>query len=128
MLEEYGPKIAATAYGAVSVLALLLAPDRELALVYVCFGWYPIARPRISRIPSRLARLAVKLLACNAVIAVLYGLLLRLLGLDADLKGAALPLDLALLVMGNLVFLMLDLVLQRMTRLWHQKLRGRFFH
>lgn len=127
VLEEYGPRAAATAYGAVSILALLLVPDRELALVYACFGWYPILRPRIARIPSRLLRLVVRLAICNAVIAVLYGLLLRLLGLTADLMDASRLLNMALLVMGNLVFLLLDLVLARLTNLWRRKLRRRFF-
>lgn len=127
VLEEYGPRAAVTAYGAVSILALLLVPDRELALVYACFGWYPILRPRIARIPSRLLRLVSRLAVCNAVIAVLYGLLLRLLGLTADLMDASRLLNIALLVMGNLVFLLLDLVLARLTVLWRQKLRRRFF-
>lgn len=127
VLEEYGPKAAAVTYGAVAILSLLLVTDRELALVYVCFGWYPILRPRVARISSRPARLAVRLAICNAVIAVLYGLLLRLLGLTSDLAGTSLPLNMALLIMGNLVFLLLDLVLVRMTLLWHKKLRKRFF-
>lgn len=127
VLEEYGPRAAVTAYGTVSILALLLVPDRELALVYACFGWYPILRPRIARIPSRLLRLVVRLAICNAVIAVLYGMLLRLLGLTADLMDASCLLNVVLLVMGNLVFLLLDLVLARLTNLWWRKLRKRFF-
>ena len=127
VLEEYGPRAAVTAYGTVSILALLLVPDRELALVYACFGWYPILRPRIARIPSRLLRLVVRLAICNAVIAVLYGMLLRLLGLTADLMDASCLLNVVLLVMGNLVFLLLDLVLARLTNLWRRKLRKRFF-
>lgn len=127
VLEEYGPKAAAMAYGAAAILSLLLVPDRELALLYACFGWYPILRPRVARIPSRLARLAVRLVICNAIIAVLYGLFLRLLGLTADPTEGVLLWKAALLIMGNLVFLLLDLVLARMTLLWRQKLRKRFF-
>lgn len=127
VLEEYGARAAATAYAAAAILGLVLVPDRELALVYACFGWYPILRPRIARLPSRLLRLAARLAVCNAVIAVLYGLVLRLLGLTADLVGASRLLNGALLVMGNLVFLLLDLVLARLTNLWQRKLRRRFF-
>ena len=57
VLEECGPKAAGAAWGAVSLLGLLLSPDRELALVYAAFGWYPILRPRIWRLSSRLLRL-----------------------------------------------------------------------
>lgn len=127
VLEEYGARAAATAFCAVSLLALLLVPDRELTLVYIGFGWYPILRPRVARIPSRLLRLAVRLAVCNGVIAALYGLLLRLLGLTADLAEASRLMNAALLVMGNLVFLLLDPVLVRLTNLWRQRLRRRFF-
>lgn len=127
VLEECGPKAAGTAYAAAAILALLLVPDRELALVYAAFGWYPILRPRIARIPSRLLRLAARLAVCNGVILALYGLVLRLLGLTADLAGASWRLELALLVLGNLVFLLLDRALDRLTALWRGRLRRRFF-
>lgn len=127
VLEECGPRAAGTAYAAVSILALLLVPDRELALVYAGFGWYPLLRPRVARIPSRPLRLAARLAVCNGVILVLYGLLLRLLGLTADLAMASRTLCAVLLAMGNLVFLLLDLALERMTGLWRRTLRTRFF-
>ena len=53
VLEELGPKAAGTAYAAVAILSLLLSPDRETALVYVFFGWYPILRPKIAALSSR---------------------------------------------------------------------------
>lgn len=127
VLEECGPKAAGTAYAAAAILALLLVPDRELALVYAAFGWYPILRPRVARIPSRALRIAVRLAVCNAVILALYGLVLRLLGLTADLAGASWRLELALLALGNLVFLLLDRALDRLTALWRSRLRRRFF-
>lgn len=127
VLEECGPRAAGTAYAAVTLLALLLVPDRELALVYAGFGWYPLLRPRIARIPSRPLRLAARLAVCNCVILVLYGLLLRLLGLTADLAEMSPVMNAALLALGNAVFLLLDVVLARLTNLWRRKLRKRFF-
>lgn len=127
VLEECGTKAAGTAYAASAILALLLVPDRELALVYAGFGWYPLLRPRIARISSRLLRLVSRLAVCNGVILALYGLLLRLLGLTADLAGATRAMDAVLLVLGNVVFLLLDAVLARLTNLWRRKLRKRFF-
>lgn len=127
VLEECGAKAAGTAYAAVALLALLLVPDRELALVYAGFGWYPLLRPRIARISSRLLRLVSRLAVCNGVILALYGALLRLLGLTADLDGASRVMNAVLLALGNVVFLLLDVVLARMTGLWRRKLRRRFF-
>ena len=109
------------------ILALLLVPEPELALVFAAFGWYPILRPRIARIPSRLLRLVLKIGICTAVILVLYGVLLRFLGLTADLMDAAPLFNLVLLVLGNVTFLLLDLALERLSALWRRKLRKRFF-
>ena len=125
--EEYGNKLAITAWVSVSLLALMLTPDRETALVYVFFGWYPVVRPRIAALPSRLVRLAVRLIIANAAILLLYGAVLRLMGLTADLLEETFLLNAALLAMGNVVFLLLDLALARLTVLWHRKWRKYFF-
>ena len=68
VLEELGPRLALCAWAAVSILALLLVPDRETALVYLFFGWYPVLRPHLQRIPSRGVRLAVKLALGSGII------------------------------------------------------------
>ena len=127
VLEELGPRLALCAWAAVSILALLLVPDRETALVYLFFGWYPVLRPHLQRIPSRGVRLAVKLALGSGLILMLYGLVLRLMGLTADLLEGTTLLNFALFVMGNVVFLLLDLVLQRLTALWRVRWRRFFF-
>ena len=127
ILEEYGVKTAAAAYGTAALLALLLVPDRETALVYVFFGWYPLLRPTLGRLPSRPLRVFVKIALCCAVIAVLYGLVLRLMGLTADLLDASRRMNLGLLAMANVTFLLLDRALERLSLLWRFRLRQRFF-
>ena len=116
VLEEYGPGTAGVAYGAVSILALLLVPDRETALVYVFFGWYPILRPRIAALPSLPVRLACRLGVCGLSMFLLYGVTIRLLGLTAVTEE-----------LGSGIFLLLDRVLGRLTVLWRRKLRRQFF-
>ena len=108
-------------------MALLLVPDRETALVFAAFGWYPLLRPRLGHIHSRPVRLLVKLAVCNTIIAVLYGLILRLMGLTADLLDASHWMNLLLLLLANVTFLVMDRALERLTILWHRKLRKRFF-
>ena len=128
VLEEYGPGTAGAAYGAVAILALLLVPDRETALVYVFFGWYPLLRPRIAALPSLPVRLVCRLGVCGLSMFLLYGVTIRLLGLTAvteELGGGWLTAALA--VMGCALFLLLDLALGRLTVLWRRKLRRRFF-
>ena len=128
VLEEYGGRMALAAWVSVSILALLLTPDRETALVYVFFGWYPVLRPHIARIPSKAVRLIIKLVVANGMILLLYGLVLRLMGLTADLLEGTALLNFGLLLTGNAVFLLLDKALERLTFLWRRKFRKHFFH
>ena len=72
-------------------------------------------------------RLAVKALLAGGVELVLYGVVLRLLGMTADLTDAAPVFNLLLFVLGILAFLLLDLALGRLSILWRRKLRKRFF-
>lgn len=127
VLEEYGARMGWAAWVSVSILSLLLVTDRETALVYVFFGWYPMVRPKVAAIKSKVLRFGVKLLICNGLIFTLYGLVLRLMGLTADLLEATRLMNALLLILGNLVFFLMDLVLQRMTLVWTVKLRKRFF-
>ena len=130
VLPECGAAAAGVAWAAVSLLALLLVPDREMALVYVCFGWYPILRPHLAAIRSKILRLAARLAVCDLTIALLYGVLIRLLGVSeaaSELAGASPLLTAALLLGGNLVFFCMDLVLARLTLLWQRTLRRRLF-
>ena len=127
LLEEYGSKTALAAYAAAAVLGFLIAPELELSLVFAGFGWYPVLRPRLNRLTSRPVRLLIKVVICIAVILTLYGVLLNLLGMTADLVNAAPLLNLFLLILGVFTFLMMDLALERATFLWHKKFRKRFF-
>ena len=127
VLEELGPKAAGTAYAAVAILALLLVPDRETAFVYLFFGWYPILRPKIAALPSRPLRLLARLAVCNIAALVLYGLVLRLMGLTAELLESVWYFNAALLAAGNVVFLLTDSTLARLTNIWHWKLKKHLY-
>ena len=126
ILEEYGTKMAAVSYAASAILGLLLVPELELGLVYAAFGWYPLLRPHLDRIPNRPLRLVVKAGLFTAVILLLYGVLLRAVGMTADLLDAAPLFNLLLLVMGVFTLLITDLALARLTFLWHKRFRKRF--
>ena len=127
VLEELGPKAAGTTYAAAALSGLLLSPNRETAFVYLFFGWYPILRPRIAALPSRLLRLAARLAVCNVTALLLYGLVLRLMGLTAELLESAWYFNAALLAAGNVVFLLTDSTLARLTNIWHWKLKKHLY-
>lgn len=125
VLEEWGPKAAGTSYAAVSILALLLPANRETAFVYLFFGWYPILRPKIAALPSRPLRVLARLAVCSAAAVLLYGLALRLMGLTEEI--AAWYVNALLLAAGNVVFLLTDATLARLTGVWHWKLKKHLF-
>ena len=111
-----GKRIAWTWYVAVALLALLMGPDKEAALVFVMLGYYPMVKPVLEK--NRLS-LLWKLLLFNGAVLILYGLLLKLLGLDAvvaeteELGVIGLAI---LLILGNVVFFLLDRVLTMLQK------------
>lgn len=127
VLEEYGSRPAAAAYGATAILALWLVPEPETALVYLFFGWYPILRPRIAALRFRACRVLCRLAVCSMDIFLLYGPALSLLGLPVTEEPGGRWLSALLVLLGNGTFLLLDLALSRLSVLWRVRLRRRFF-
>ncbi len=111
VLKSCGKRIAWAWYGAVSVLGLLLCPDKEAAAVFAALGYYPVVKPRLDE--SKLSWLWKGLLF-NGTILVLYWMLLNLFGLTQvvqDLEEAGGIMTAVLLIMGNLVFFLMDMLL-----------------
>lgn len=109
-------RIAWAWYAAVSLLSLLLGPDKEAAAVFVFLGYYPIIKPWVDR---RKLPFLWKLLIFNASILVLYTLLLYLFRLDQvvrEFRELGTVLTLVTLLMGNVTLFMLDVLLGRLTR------------
>lgn len=110
-------------YAVVAILGVMLCPDKETAFVFVFLGWYPVAKPALDRLP-RLPRIAAKLLVFNLAVAALYALLILVFRLEAlvqEAKETGLVLLLVLLVLGNVTFLLYDILLNRLTVLYRIK-------
>ncbi len=100
-------------YGAVALLGLLMAPDKEAAAVFAFLGYYPILKPWFD---SRPARWLWKMLFFNAVISIMYFMLLQVF-MMAELAAAFSEMSLLLLVaallLGNATFFLMDRLLSR---------------
>lgn len=121
VLRFCGRKIAWAWFAAVAILGLLLGPDKEAALVFCLLGSYPMLKPWLEK--SRL-HILWKILIFNSAVALLYGLLLRLMGLDTLAKDYATMGTVGLvlcLVLGNVTFILLDLLLTRLSKLNFKK-------
>lgn len=124
--EEFGRSTALTAYAAVSILAVLLVPDKELALLFVFFGWYPPVQPLLDRIRPRVLQAAVKLILANAAAILLYSLLMwvfQLASVTEELKGITGAMLAVLLLCANILFVLTDIVFHRIAFLWNHRRR-----
>lgn len=126
VLHEFGSRPALAVYGVTAALVALLAPDREMSGVYLFFGYYPVLRPLLNRL-CRPLRILCKLALFNLSLLALYTLLIWLFGLDALAETGGPALICTLLILGNAVFFLLDLALERLSGLWQYHLRKRFF-
>ena len=113
VLRICGRRYAWTWYAAVSILSLLLGPDKEAAAVYVFLGYYPLVKAGLEGF-----RFSVifKFLYFNAAVFVLYGLLIFVMGLGelyGEFSSASIWGLVLLLALGNITFFLLDRVLTR---------------
>lgn len=113
VLKICGGRIAWAWYGAVSLLSLLMAPDKEAAAVFLALGYYPIVKPRLDR---RKGKWLWKGLFFNAVILILYWLLMHIFGFDqlaAEFADMGMILTAVMLLLGNVTFFLLDKLLDK---------------
>lgn len=125
---EYGAKWGFLWYLAVAGLGLLLTPDREAAILFVFFGYYPMLRRRFGHLRVRPVRLFTKLLYLNASVVAAYGLMIfvfRIGELSEDFASTEKWLLCAVLILANICFALYDLLLARLEVLYHARLRPR---
>jgi len=129
VLYEYGSRDALRVYVATGLLALLLAAELEVSLLYVFLGYYPVLRPVLNALPGKIFPLLCKLAVFNAAVLTAYGLLIFLFRLGhvvVELQEASGAMLALLLLLGNVTFLIYDVALGRLRILYFSKLR-RFF-
>ena len=113
VLQTCGRRIAWAWYGAVSILSLMLGPDKEAAAIFLALGYYPILKPRLDRMRGGLV---LKLALFNAVILAMYWAMIRILGFDQiaqDYAELGKAMTVVMLILGNVTFWMLDIVLAK---------------
>lgn len=124
VLRLAGRRTALLHWLATGLLSLMLCPDHELALLYLCLlGWYPVVKPLLDRIPAKLLRLGCKLVLFNGVILLLYTVSVQILyGGDWNTFAPdGLWIAAACLVLGNIILLLVDFVLDRLVDRFVQK-------
>ena len=121
VLKLTGKRVALAWYGAVSILSMLLGPDKEAAAVFVFLGYYPILKPWLDR---RKLAILWKLVLFNAAIFAMYGVLIYVFGLAdvaAEFEELGMVLTVVTLILGNATLFMMDALL---TALEKRKFHG----
>ena len=111
-----GQRIAWAWYGAVAILCALLGPDKEAAAVFVFLGYYPIIKPKLDKLPGKWIW---KVLYFNLVTLAMYALLIYVMGMSdlaSEYREMGMILTVVTLLLGNVVFIMLDFLLGRRLR------------
>ena len=111
VVKACGSRIGWSWYGAVMVLSLLMAPDKEAAAVFAAIGYYPIVKPTLDR---KKGKWLWKVLLFNGSVLLMYWLLMHLFGLEQitkEFEGLGAAMTLVLLILGNVTFFLLDRLL-----------------
>lgn len=124
---EYGIKTALILYLAVSLLALILLPDREMAMIFFFFlGYYPMLKVYLERIKPAILRTLTKFAVFNGAVVAMYATLLYIFPMQAlvdEFSGTGKGFVVVLLLMGNVAFLIYDRALVGMAQLYRIKFR-----
>ena len=102
--NKYGVKYQTMLWIVIGLLSAILVPNIEQNLMFIfLFGWYPILRPTLQKLP-RFLRLGAKLLLFNVVVITLEAVVITLLVPESLETWMAI----LLIGMGNATFLFYD--------------------
>ena len=125
---ESSKKWALYVYAATSAVSLMIAPDKEAAVIYAAsLGYYPILKSVIERIGKKPVEWVIKLAVFNAAIVAAYAVLMKLMvpaGVAEEFGDIGIP---VLLLLGNITFIVYDIALTRMITLYLIKIRDKIF-
>ncbi len=125
IVAEAGLGWAFGSYGATAALCLLLAPDKEAALIYLLFfGYYPAV---LGRIKNAVLRWGAKLLVFNGAAVGEVLLATYVLGIPwEDIPFLPMPWGMtALLALANVVFVLYEFTLAGLIREYYRRMHGK---
>ncbi len=124
VLEQCGKRLAWAWFVSVAVLASLLCPDTEAAILFWCIGHYPIVRQDLNRIRVKALRIPAKLLVFNLALVLMAALMSLVFGLGQVMENLLQDgpwVFVLTLLLGNGVFLLTDQVLHRIGAIFRRR-------
>ena len=125
IVDEFDVRTALISYAAIAVLGLLIMPDRELAVVFLCYGWYPVAETFISCIGSKGLQLLVKLIVYAAMLGAVIAIMGFVTGIWEVASAELLYGYGAMAFAGYFIFLYFSKAFAAVRYQWHARWRKR---
>lgn len=130
IVVEMGAKWAWMVYISTSILSLLLATDKEAVVLFILFfGYYPILKACLERLPKKTIMYLLKFAVFNAAMILDYFITVAILRVPQEsftIHGVFLPW--VFLVVGNVVFLVYDFALSGLVLVYYQRFHKIFGH
>lgn len=128
---EVNKKSALAVYVVVSVLSIIIVPDKEAVFLYILFfGYYPILKNILeNRIKSNVIQFVLKLLIFTLSAIIAYLLSIFILGIPAEeyeIFGVNLPIIFLLICIAS--FVMYDYAFSKIIILYFIKFRDKLLH
>lgn len=133
LVTECGKKWALLVYACVSILSLILIPDKSAGAAYaLIFGYYPVVKTIFENKFSRHIALIFKLIIANIVLLLSYYISLKFFGIDTEgiewitpylTKWYVAPI---IIVFASVFFYMYDIVLSRLAIIYKKRWRKKF--
>lgn len=121
MVVECGMKRALLVYAAVALMSFFIVPDREAAMMYICFfGFYPVVKALSEKLHSRIVEKTVKIAVFNISTLIAYLILIYLLGLSEIISSNSFGIYsiLFVFILGNISFIIYDRALTTIVTLY----------
>ncbi len=119
---DFDIKWALSVYAAVSILSLLITPDREAAIMFIAFfGYYPILKSVYEKIKSRIIEWVLKILTFNVAVVGAYYAIVNFFGMPdimSEIEEMGKYGLWIFLGLANITFLIYDIAITKIITLY----------
>ena len=120
LVIEFGAGFAGLEYLAISIISMLLLGNKEAAIMYVAFfGYYPIVKSFIEKSMGKILSWVVKYIIFNVSMILAYFVVSKIFMITFDdMEVFGKYAMLILLIAGNVLFVIYDIMLTRLVTLY----------
>lgn len=127
---DFDYKWALSVYAVVSILALLITPDREAAIMFIAFfGYYPTLKSIFEKLKSRVLEWILKFLVFNVAVISAYYVIINFLGMPdimSEINEFGKYGVLIFLGLANVTFLIYDIAITKLITLYLKWFKPKF--